>query len=64
MDRFSLGLLLGSVGKDSYIPLFTSRGYVTLAKCAEITEQDITSMGIPYTGYSSQLRSDYAGMSN
>ena len=48
MERFSVDLFLGSVEKDSYIPKFTSGGYVTLAKCLELTEQDLEKIGVPY----------------
>ena len=57
METFSVGLFLGSVGKDSYVPQFTSGEYVTLAKCTELTEHDLTSMGIPADIF---FRSDYA----
>ena len=51
MEPFSVGLFLGSVGKDSYIPQFTSGGYTTWAKCAELTEQDLDKIGISYDSY-------------
>ena len=57
MEPFSVRLFLEAYGKDFYIPQFTSGGYVTLAKCAELTEQDVRSMGIPYSG--SPYRSEY-----
>ena len=60
MEPFSVGLFLGTVGKDSYIPLFRSRGYVTSAKCARLTELDLASMGIRCNH--SPWRSDYAGI--
>ena len=57
MEPFSVGLFLGSVGKDSYVPKFTSSRYVTLAKCAHLTEKDLKKIGVPYY----YGRSDYAG---
>ena len=57
MEPFSVGLFLGSIKRESYAQVFSSRGYVTLAKCVGITREDLEEMGIDCE-YS--LRSDYS----
>ena len=37
---------LESIGKENYAPLFSSHGYTTFAKCAQLTEEELTSVGV------------------
>ena len=45
MESFS-DQWLESIGREKYAPLFSSHGYTTFAKCAQLTEEELTSVGV------------------
>ena len=47
MEPFTDSLLLEALGRERY-DQFRSRGYVSLRKCAELTEEELKEMGVYY----------------
>ena len=46
MEPFSVTQWLSSFGGDRHVPQFTDHGYVTLKKCAALTEEELIAVGI------------------
>ena len=55
MESFTSTLFLEACGLAQYAQQFTTHGYVTLDKCANLKEKDISLMGIDDDGDREEL---------